>query len=155
MSNENDATSVAQEQTHSIGIDVPPETGYRAICNFTSYPKWIKRMKSVAVRSTFPDGRPQNVEFTIDAIFRNFRYVLDYIYDDENFALKWTYVEGDIKDCYGSYIFEPLGKDKCHVTFHTFIDSGIPIPKRIVTLMGKVEMRKSMKDLKGYLESLG
>ena len=53
------------------------------------------------------DGRGTLVEFVIDARLREVRYVLRYAFDEPH-AIRWDYVEGDVRSVDGDFTFETV-----------------------------------------------
>lgn len=140
------------QQTNTIDIEALPEKCYKAICDFESYPEWQSNVKEVRVLTRWEDGRPRVVEYIASVLSRKVRYVLEYAYKDKNHTLTWTYVEGDIKDTFGSYAFKKKGAKKTLATYSLFVDLGFWVPQLIVATLNRIGMVESMQALKDRVE---
>lgn len=136
----------------SMIIDKGQLECYRAICNFESYPTWQKTIKEVNVFEKMDDGRPEVVEFFMDAILKTVRYVNKYEYFDKDFILSWKSIDGDIKTNEGSYVFQKLRDDRTNAVFTMFVELGFYAPKKIVDYLSNNTMRKSIRALKDVVE---
>ena len=55
------------------------------------------------------DGRGKEVAFEIDAKVKTVSYTLDYSYEEPH-LITWRYVEGDVRDVDGEFVFEDRGR---------------------------------------------
>ncbi len=141
-----------KEVMRTIEINSTPDKCYRKICDFESYPKWQSAVKEIAVLKKEKDGRPKVVECRISVLGKDVRYVLEYTYEDKKRALSWRYVEGDVKDIRGSYLFEKMDKNRTLATFTTFVDPGFWLPGPLIATLNNVAMKKSMEELRDAVE---
>ncbi len=141
-----------KELTRTIEIRSTPDECYKKICDFESYPDWQSAVKSVRVLKKDKNGRPKHVELRITVLSREFRYVLNYKYDDKKHVLEWDYVEGDLEDVKGSYTFEKINKDKTLATFTAHVDPGVWMPDTIMNVLNNISMRRSMEELRDAIE---
>lgn len=138
--------------SHTISIEAPAADCYRLMADFEHYPEWAKIMERVKVLEKFPDGRGKKVEFEVNIFLRKVRYVLNYSYDDQDFALSWVGAGGDVLTNTGRYRFQPLGDQTTSASFELDMSVDFPLPQRLINYLSRIAMRKSMKDFKGYVE---
>ncbi|MCL5277448.1 MAG: SRPBCC family protein [Deltaproteobacteria bacterium] len=141
-----------KEITRTIEINSTPDTCYRKICDFESYPKWQSAVKEITILKKDKGGKPKVVECRISVLGKDVRYVLEYAYEDKRYTLSWSYVEGDVKDIRGSYLFEKVDKNRTRATFTAFVDPGFWVPGPIINTLNNVAMKKSMEELKDAVE---
>ncbi|MCL4478307.1 MAG: hypothetical protein M1381_04305 [Deltaproteobacteria bacterium] len=141
-----------KELTRTIEINGVIGKCYHRICDFVSYPDWQSAVKEVKVLKKDKTGKPKIVEFRISVLGKEVRYVLDYKYNEKEYGISWSYVEGDVKDVTGSYTFEKIDKNKTLATFSTYVDPGFWVPGPIINTLNNVAMKKSMEELKDAVE---
>jgi len=137
---------------HSLTIEAPRQDCYRLICDFERYPVWEKTLEQAKVLDRYPDGRGRRVEFVVNAYFRKARYLLEYSYHDSSYCLSWISAGGDIRSISGRYFFQPLGENRSSATYELDVTVDFPLPNRIIRYFASFVMRRSMKNLKAYVE---
>jgi len=142
------------EPSLSIEINAPRKLCYQIICDFKNYTRWTGYLKQVNILKT-ENNRAKIVEFIVNLgiIPKDFRYVLNYTYDDEDFVLSWTYVEGSLRDVKGSYSFKSKTDEITIATYKLIVDPGFWVPEIIKNKIINVAMRGSMIDFKKEVES--
>ena len=135
-----------------IVIDGSPRQCFDALVDYESFPDWQRAVKATDVLSRDGDGRGKEVSFEIDAKLRRLHYTLDYSYEEPH-LISWSYVEGDVDDVQGEFVFEDLGDGTTLATYSLRIDPGMFLPGRLVGLIGDQVMKGSMEDLKKRVES--
>lgn len=135
-----------------ITIDAPVSDILAVLCDFESYPSWARSMKGAKIVERDDGGRATKVEFHVaPGLLPEVRYILSYTYSDD--GISWDYVEGDLKDCRGSYRVDGNG-DSSHVTYHLAIDPGkIPLPGFVKARAAREITRIALKELKRKVES--
>jgi ribosome-associated toxin RatA of RatAB toxin-antitoxin module len=108
---------------NAIEIDAPPDACFGLVVQLDRYPEWQSQVRSATILERDGDGRPLIVETTSDARVREITYRLRYAYEEPH-AMRWTYVDGDVKDLHGHYRFEPLGDGRTRATFALAVDPG-------------------------------
>jgi ribosome-associated toxin RatA of RatAB toxin-antitoxin module len=141
-------TPARGQQSHSMLIPSTPAKCWAVITDFERYPEWSPRCESVKIRERYPDGRARIVETIIDIFFRKARYVLDYTYDEEKFTLRWTYVEGDVKNVTGEFRFEEYPEDQAYAYYFLDIEYDFYVPDKIRDMLAKRTMRDVLRTLK-------
>ena len=141
----------AKRAERQIVIEGSPKDCFDALLDFDSYPEWQRAVKSVEVVSHDGDRRAKEVEFEIDAKIRSIRYRLDYSYEEPH-LITWRYVEGDVRDVDGEFVFEDQGDGTTLATYALRLDPGLPLPGRILNLLSEQVMQGSMEDLKQRVE---
>ncbi|MFC1848997.1 SRPBCC family protein [candidate division CSSED10-310 bacterium] len=143
-----------KEAAHSVIIDASQKDCYDAICDFESYPEWQKVISKVNVWEHYPDGRPKVVEYFLLALVKQIRYVIDYTYNDDDPSLHWTYVEGDINDVEGHYLFEDMGDGSTKATYQLTLTFSMYIPGKIMDALNQQVMKGSVIALKRRVEAM-
>jgi carbon monoxide dehydrogenase subunit G len=142
---------MADQSTQSIVIDAPPAAVMAVISDFAAYPEWAGSVKSTEVLSTGPDGRPQQVRFTLDAGPVKDEYVLSYVWRDDE-RVDWELVRAQVqKSQRGSYVLVPRGAST-EVTYHLAVDLMIPMLGMLKRKAERVIMDTALKELKKRVE---
>lgn len=136
---------------HSIVVEAPPQACFEAITDYASFPDWQSAVKDVEVLSRDADGRGRDVRFTIDAKLRTVHYTLAYSYEPPH-SITWDYVEGDVKDVDGEYVFEDRRDGTTLATYSLAIDPGVWLPGPLSKVLTEQVMRRSVEDLKRRVE---
>ena len=137
----------------NIDIDASPEQVLAVLSDFESYPTWARSMKQATVLERDDDGRALTVEFHVaPGLLPEVRYVLRYTYDERTIA--WEYVEGDLRDCHGSYVVEDRN-GTAHVVYDLAIDPGrLPLPGFVKARAAREITRIALKELKRRVETV-
>ncbi len=138
----------------SLEVLAPAEECYRFICDFERYIDWVSQIKKVNVIKR-KNNRPEIVEYIINLglLPKDFRYVLNYRYDDNNLILSWTYVEGSVRDVQGEYYFRAIAPDRTMATYKLAVDPGFWVPEVMKNKIINIVMKGSMHDFKKAVES--
>jgi uncharacterized membrane protein len=139
------------QQTYSTPIAAPADLCYAAIADFEAYPSWSSPISSIAVLDRHPDGFARRVEFFIDMKLRTVRYVLEYAWSPPH-RLDWTYVEGDLADIVGSYVFTPLDAHHTDATCSQAVSLGFWVPGMIRRTLEQTALRQSVLEFKAEAE---
>ena len=134
-----------------IVIDASPRRCFDSLVDYESFPEWQRAVRDCEVLTRDRDGRGKEVAFEIDAKVKAVNYTLDYSYEEPH-LISWTYVEGDVRDVDGEFVFEDLGDGKTLATYGLSLDPGLPLPGRILTVLSEHVMQGSMEDLKQRVE---
>jgi len=142
---------MADQSTQSIVIDAPPAAVMAVISDFAAYPEWAGSVKSAEVLSTGPDGRPEQVRFTLDAGPVKDEYVLSYVWNDDE-RVDWQLVRAQVqKSQRGSYVLVPRGAST-EVTYNLAVDLMIPMLGMLKRKAERVIMDTALKELKKRVE---
>ncbi|MGH7859981.1 MAG: SRPBCC family protein [Candidatus Binatia bacterium] len=139
-----------KRQSFTTDIDASPENCFEVIADFPSYPNWSSVITRTAVLDTYPDGLARRVEFELDMTIRTVRYVLDYSYEPPH-RLRWKFVEGDLADVEGAYIFERAGK-KTRTTCEQAVSLGFWLPGPIRRIAEQKALKDSVLEFKSEVE---
>ena len=139
------------QQSFSTPIAAPADLCYLAIADFEAYPSWSSPITKVAVLDRYPDGFARQVEFFIDMKLKTVRYVLEYTWLPPH-RLTWKYVDGDLHDVAGSYVFEPLDTVRTHATCSQAISLGFWIPGLLRRTFEQTALRQSVLEFKAEAE---
>lgn len=139
--------------TQQIVIDATPQDCFDAITEYDTFHEWQSACERTEIFETDHQGRGKIVELHVDAKVKKVRYRLDYKYD-EPYKIWWDFVEGDVKDIGGSYLFEDQGDGTTLATYTVEIDPGVWVPGRIADKMNDELLKRSVKELKARVESI-
>jgi uncharacterized membrane protein len=135
-----------------VVIQAAPKDCYDALLDYESMPAWQSTVKTCEVVSRDEKGRGKEVAWEIDAKLRAVSYTLEYQYEEPH-RIACRFVEGDVKDLDGEYIFEDRGDDTTLATFSLRIDPGMWIPGKVAGMLNDQVMKRSLEDLKSHVEA--
>ena len=72
-----------------------------------------------------------------------------------NKRVVWSFVEGDFRDCSGSWTFEEQDKGVTEATYEVDVEFGLFVPKKITELLVGNNLPVLMKNFKDYLRKMG
>jgi carbon monoxide dehydrogenase subunit G len=143
---------MADQASSSITINADKAAVMAVIADFESYPEWASMIKRVSVDETGPDGRGQQVSFTLDAGVLKDEYTLAYDWHGDD-RVDWHLVKGKaLKSQEGSYILEDSG-GTTEVTYKLSVDLHIPMLGMFKRKAEKVIMDTALKGLKKRVEA--
>ena len=134
-----------------ILIDASPKRCFEALVDYETFPDWQRAVRTCEVLTRDGNGRGKEVAFEIDAKVRAINYTLDYSYEEPH-LISWRYVEGDVRDVDGEFVFEDQGDGTTLATYALRLDVGLPLPGRLMNLLSEQVMQGSMEDLKQRVE---
>jgi uncharacterized membrane protein len=135
-----------------IVIEGPPQRCFDALLDYDSFPDWQSAVQSCEVLSRDREGRGKEVAFEIDAKVKSIRYTLEYRYEEPH-LITWRYLDGDVQDLDGEFVFEDQGDGTTLATYALRIDPGVWLPGRVASVLNEQVMRGAMEDLKRRVES--
>lgn len=135
------------QQSFTTPIEAPSDLCYTAIADFDAYPSWSSPITGCTVLDRHPDGLARRVEFMLDMKLRTVRYVLEYTWSPAH-RLSWTYVEGDVENIVGSYVFEPDGADRTNATCSQAVSLGFWVPGILRRTLEATALRQSVLEFK-------
>lgn len=143
--------SVAQQTESSIIIEASAERVMAVIADLGTYPEWAG-VKATRVLATYPDGRPQAVEMTIDSGPIKDTYSIRYQWHGDR-QVNWQLTESSVlRDLDGTYTVEDLGDATSEVTYRLLVDLTIPIIGTIKRKAEKAIVDTALKGLKKRVE---
>jgi uncharacterized membrane protein len=134
-----------------IVIDANPKRCFDALIDYESFPDWQRAVKSCEVLTRDREGRGKEVAFEVDAKVKSITYTLDYSYEEPH-LITWRFVEGDVRDVDGEFVFEDQGDGTTLATYALRLDPGFPVPGRVLNVLSEHVMQGSMEDLKQRVE---
>jgi uncharacterized membrane protein len=134
-----------------IVIDANPKQCFAALIDYESFPEWQRAVKSCEVLTRDREGRGKEVAFEVDAKVKSITYTLDYSYEEPH-LITWRFVEGDVRDVDGEFVFEDQGDGTTLATYALRLDPGFPLPGRLLNLLNEQVMQGAMEDLKQRVE---
>jgi uncharacterized protein YndB with AHSA1/START domain len=134
-----------------ITIAASPRSCFDALTAYETFPDWQRAVRTCEVLTRDREGRGKEVAFEIDAKVKSINYTLDYSYEEPH-LISWRYVEGDVRDVDGEFVFEDQGDGTTLATYALRLDPGLPLPGRVLNLLSEQVMQGSMEDLKHRVE---
>lgn len=142
---------MADQTESSIVIDASAERVMGVIADLGTYPEWAE-VKSTRVLAAFPDGRPKEVEMTIDSGPIKDVYTIAYQWRGDR-EVNWHLTESTVlRDLVGTYTVADLGNGSCEVTYRLMVDLTIPIIGTIKRKAEKAIVDTALKGLKRRVE---
>ncbi|QNG19139.1 SRPBCC family protein [Rhodococcus triatomae] len=139
--------------TKEFEIKADPETVMAALAAVERLPEWSSAHKTVAVETTYPDGRPHRVRMTLSILGINDEQVVDYSFDGDD-SIEWSLVESSQQNAQdGKYVLTPSDKGT-KVEFELTVDPKIPLPGFLVKKAQKTALETASKGLTKFVESL-
>ncbi|OLF08665.1 cyclase [Actinophytocola xinjiangensis] len=143
---------MADESTQSIVVDAPPAEIMAVIADFPAYPEWANAVKQTEVLEDGPDGRANQVRFTLDAGPFKDVYTLAYDWADDGLSVSWTLVKGQMQRSQnGRYLLTPDG-DSTRVTYTLAVQLAVPMIGLFRRKAEKMIMDIALKELKRRAE---
>lgn len=144
---------MSDQATETIEIAAPVERILRVLGDFDAYPTWARDLKGVTIESVDPEGRGREVKFRAAAMGRSTSYTLRYEYADDPCTIGWELVRGDImRRLDGSYLLEPIDKDRTRVTYHLTVDLVIPLPGFVKRRAESKIVHTALRELQAHVE---
>jgi hypothetical protein len=143
---------MADSTTQSITIQSGPAEIMQVIADFPAYPQWANAVKSAEVISDLPDGKADEVRFSLDAgIFKD-SYTLAYDWADDGLAVHWRLTKGQVQKAQqGSYVLAPVG-DATSVTYSLSVELNIPMIGMLRRKAEKIIIDTALRELKRRVE---
>jgi ribosome-associated toxin RatA of RatAB toxin-antitoxin module len=140
----------------NIEVAATPEDCYALVVELDRYPEWQSQVRTAEVFERDAEGRPVVVETLSDARVRDVRYRLRYRHEPPH-RMSWTYIEGDVKDVTGHYLFEDLGNGLTRATYALEVDPGMRLGLLLRgPVAGKVReyiLSTTLEELKATVEA--
>lgn len=133
-------------------ISAPPKDIMAVIADFPTYPQWSHSIKTCEVQETSANGRAETVHFVLDAGIVKDDYVLRYDWADDDSAVSWELVKGQLQKAqHGSYELAESGA-MTKVTYTLAVDLAVPMLGIFKRKAEKVIMDTALKELKKRVE---
>jgi polyketide cyclase/dehydrase/lipid transport protein len=146
---------MADRTESSILVAADPAAVLAVVADFADYPSWAGAVRSTEVLSTGPDGRPEQVRFTLDAGAIRDSYVLAYLWSvapDGQGEVSWSLVEATVvKAMDGAYRLE-TATGGTRVTYTLFVDLRVPMLGMLRRKAEKVIIDTALNELKKRVE---
>lgn len=145
---------MAEQTTSSIVVDAAPAAVMAVIADFAAYPTWAKGVTIADVVASHPDGRAENVFFSLDVAPIKDEYTLAYVWDGDR-GVTWTLAEGKmLRALDGAYLLRDRGDGTTEVTYRLALDVSIPLIGMLKRKGEKILIDTALKGLKKRVESL-
>lgn len=140
------------EQTQStINISASAAEVMAVIADLHTYPEWAG-VKAARILATFPNGRPRDVEMTVEAgpIKDTYEITYQWIGNDE---VHWQLTKSAVlRDLDGTYLVKPHADGSCEVTYRLLVDLTIPLIGLIKRKAERTIVDTALKGLKKRVE---
>jgi hypothetical protein len=146
---------MADKTRSTLVIKAPAQVVMAVIADFAAYPDWASGVRAAQVLSSGPDGRPEQVRFTLDAGPIRDSYVLSYSWTgDKN--VRWELAErgSTISELTGAYLLEEAGGETT-VTYELEVGLAIPMPGILKRQAEKTIVGTALKGLRDRAERIG
>lgn len=142
---------MAQQTESNIVINASAPAVMAVIADLGTYPEWAG-VKQTRVLATFPDGRPREVEMTIDSGPIKDTYTIRYQWHGDR-EVNWQLSESTVlRDLDGTYLVRDRGDGTSEVTYRLMVDLTIPIIGTIKRKAEKAIIDTALKGLKRRVE---
>jgi uncharacterized membrane protein len=142
----------AKRAEHQAIIQGTPHQCFAALTDYEAMADWQSTIKRCEVRATDAEGRAKEVFWELDAKVKSISYTLSYSYEAPSW-IGYSYVEGDLADIQGEYIFEDRGDGSTLATFSLKLEPGVWVPGTVAKLLNDQVMKRSLEDLKSHVEA--
>jgi len=124
-------------------MKVAPESLFRAITEYESYPKFLPEVVSVKLLPG-ATATKQKVQFEIEVVKR-FQYVLEFVLKGKE-EVSWKLVESNFfKTNEGAWKLEPKGKDQTQVHYELEVGFGFLVPGFVSKKLTEVSLPKMLE----------
>lgn len=110
--------------------DLPVEPLFRAATDYERYTEFMPR--TVEGRVVSREGDVVLFRTALDFVVRKVAYTLRLVLDPPAGRVTWTLVEGDVTRNEGSWQFDDLGDGRTRVTYTTWVEIDLAVPKRVL-----------------------
>jgi ribosome-associated toxin RatA of RatAB toxin-antitoxin module len=141
-------------ECRSAEIDASPQACFDALTDYERLPDWQEAVRDAHVLERDGQGRGAVVEYEVDALVKTVRYRLRQVYDEPRLVGS-EYLGGDFRDFAGEWRFEPIDGGRTRAELDLRIDPGRLVPRPLRAAIGDAVMRRSLRDLKRYVEAAG
>jgi ribosome-associated toxin RatA of RatAB toxin-antitoxin module len=136
--------------TRSIVVNAPIEKCFEVVTDYAHYRDFTPEIRQLTTSNR--NGNEIDVHYEIEMI-KTIRYSIRMKEEGPN-RLSWTFLKGEVlKDNKGSWLFEPAGEGKTHVTYNVELALGPLVPKAIVNKLAEQSLPKMLDGFKRYVES--
>ena len=136
----------------TIQVAATPREVMAVIADFDAYPGWVGNLEEVQVLARDRRGRGTRVAFKLRTPVLTAAYTLAYAYAPRDQGVRWSYVEGTLRDLTGAYELAPAG-DGTRVTYRLAVDLGMPLPGLVKRQAARQIVRSALGDLRRRVES--
>lgn len=142
---------MADQTESTIIIDADAEQIMAVIADLETYPEWAG-VKACTVLEAFPDGRPKDVEMTIEAGPIRDSYTITYQWTGHE-EVSWRLTQSSVlRDLDGTYLVHDLGNGTCEVTYRLLVDLTIPMIGLIKRKAERTIVDTALRGLKKRVE---
>jgi len=103
-------------------VDAPIDTVWAVVTDFRNLPKIMPILENVQIAETRGRMVITDMRFGLTGVPIKYNVRLSFIHYPEAHRVEWTYIKGDVRDTYGSYVMRPFGADRTEVTLSLLMD---------------------------------
>jgi hypothetical protein len=139
--------------TSTVSITASADEVRAVLFDIASYPSWSTSFKSVTVLASDGQGRPTQVNMSVDAGALKDKPTLNYDWSAYPDRLDFSLEDADLlTQMSGGYIVKDNG-DETEVTFELTVALSMPVPDIMRTKAEKSTIDLALKQLKEKLEN--
>jgi hypothetical protein len=118
---------MADRTSSSITVAAAMPTVMGVIADFGAYPEWASGIRSAEVLAAGPEGRPEQVRFSLDAGVIKDSYVLSYNWDGDA-SVRWQLAEAGsvVTEMSGEYLLAEDGQGTA-VRYELAVGTRVPL----------------------------
>jgi Polyketide cyclase / dehydrase and lipid transport len=148
------APSMADKTSSTMTIEVPRPVIMAVIADFAAYPQWASGVRCAEVLGAGPQGRAQQVRFTLDAGIIKDTYVLGYTWDADE-QVRWELAERGsvISEMSGAYLLDQRDGGT-RVTYELAVGLAIPMIGMLKRRAEKTIIDTALKGLRSRAEKV-
>ena len=137
----------------TIRVKASPAKVYEVAKDMESYPQFMKDVVSI---TTLERGDHSTITRWVTRLEgKTLKWTERDEFDDDNFIIRYTQIEGDLKKFEGAWYFEPEGEET-KVTLTVDFEFGIPMVAALLHPIAKVKVRENcemmLKGIQAKLE---
>jgi ribosome-associated toxin RatA of RatAB toxin-antitoxin module len=137
--------------TRQIEVAARPETVFRVVTDYESYPQFIDEIVEAEILAQ--SGDDVDCRFLAEIAKKRFQYTLRLQHTPFE-RTRWTLIDGDFKQNSGGWDFQAIQDgNRTHVVYTVEIDLGLFIPKFIVNTLVGANMPKMLEAVKQRAET--
>lgn len=133
----------------NITVKALPEVIYPIIKDVKKFPEFMANVNEVIIREEGDGWQISEWHNEVDG--RKISWVEKDEYEPENYLIKFTLVEGDLKKYYGHWRLHKLEADATNIEFSIYFEFGIPM---LAPLLHPLLARKLRENMRQMLTSL-
>ncbi|MEW6777287.1 MAG: SRPBCC family protein [Bdellovibrionota bacterium] len=116
-------TDIKHGQIYGV-VDAPIDRLWKVLTDYNYYKDFMPLMQESRIRFVKGNLARQEMIFGLTGIPLRYRVVVAFVHYPEVHRIEWVYVEGDIRETFGSWTLKPYGQGRTEVIYSLFMDLG-------------------------------